>query len=249
MELVLQRDDCTVALASLHNLTGAPQAALDVLTGRRFHPWEGGEGSVLRQFTAAHILLGRAALDAGDAEAALAHFTGAMETPETLGEAYHLLQAKTDVNYWIGRALAALGQTDEAARHFEMAAAEAGDFAEMAVTAHSPLSYFRGLSLRALGREEQARSVFSALKSFAEAKLGETATIDYFATSLPNLLVFEEDLQARRDAEHHLLSALACHGLGESSAARKSLAKALAFSNTDQRASDLATELATAADR
>ena len=239
----MQRDDCTVALASLHNLSGSPDKALEIVTSRRFHPWEGGEGSVLRQFTTAHILLGRAALEAGDAETALKHFTGAMETPESLGEAYHLLQAKADVNYWIAKALLALDRPDMAKKHFQMSAEEEGDFAEMAVTAHSPLSYFRGLSLRALDREEEAVTLFEDLKAFAETKLGETAKIDYFATSLPNLLVFDEDLQARRDAENHLLIALACHGLGALDAARASLEKTLAFNSADQRAVDLAAQL------
>jgi tetratricopeptide (TPR) repeat protein len=210
--LVLQRDDCTVALAGLYNLTGQPALALDLLTSRRFHPWEGGEGAVLRQFTAAHLLLGQAALAAGDPATALHHFTGAMDTPESLGEAYHPLQAKADVNYWIGRALQALGRAAEAESHFLASATEAGDFAEMAVTTHSPLSYYRGLALRELGRPAEADEVFRSLKAFAEAKLSETAKIDYFATSLPNLLVFDEDLQARRDAEHHHLIALANKG-------------------------------------
>ena len=238
-ELVLDRDDCTVALATLYNLTGQSDRALELLTSRRFHPWEGGEGAVLRQFTTAHILLGRRALDAGDAANALRHFSGAMDTPENLGEAYHLLQAKADVNYWTGRALKALGRSDEAAGHFERSAAEAGDFAEMAVIAHSPLSYYRGLSLRELGREDEAHEVFRSLKAFGESRLTEIATIDYFATSLPNLLVFEEDLQARRDAESELLIALACHGLGDTTGSRAALAKVLAFTNADPHAAAL----------
>jgi tetratricopeptide (TPR) repeat protein len=242
-DLVLQRDDCTVALAALHNLTGNPATALNIVTSRRFHPWEGGEGSVLRQFTTARIALGRTALAAGDGETALQHFTGAMDTPDNLGEAYHLLQAKADVNYWIGMALKQLGRTAEAAQHFTLSATEAGDFAEMAVTAHSPLSYFRGLSLRELGREADAATVFTELKAFAESKLKETAKIDYFATSLPNLLVFEEDLQARRDAENQLLIALACHGLGDPAGATAALEQTLAFTNSDQRAADLVAEL------
>ena len=238
-ELVLQRDDCTVALAGLHNLTGNPAKALEIVTSRRFHPWEGGEGAVLRQFTQAHLRLGRAALENGDAETALTHFTGAMDAPESLGEAYHLLQAKADVNYWIGRALKALGRSEEAEKHFTESANEAGDFADMAVTAHSPLSYYRGLSLHELGREDDARAVFEGLAAFAGTRLCETARIDYFATSLPNLLVFDEDLQARRDAEHHLLIALAQYGLGDTAAARAALEKSLAFNHADPHAADL----------
>jgi len=78
---------------------------------------------------------------------------------------------------------------------------------------------------------------------FGKAGLQQTATIVYIATSLPNLLVFEEDLQARRDAEHHLLIALAHHGLGDPARARHHLTQTLAFTLTDQRAADLEHEL------
>jgi tetratricopeptide (TPR) repeat protein len=198
---------------------------------------------VLRQFTTAHLLLGQAALASGDPKRALHHFTNAMETPPSLGEAYHLLQAKADVNYWIGRALRALGRETVALEHFEKSAAECGDFAEMAVTTHSPLSYHRGLSLRELGRPDEAWALFEELGKFARVNIGKPAVIDYFATSLPNLLVFEEDLQARRDAEHHLLAALACHGLGDAHGATSHLSEVNTFTNADQRAADLAAEL------
>ncbi len=86
-------------------------------------------------------------------------------------------------------------------------------------------------------------AIFEDLKTFAEAKVKETAEIDYFATSLPNLLVFDDDLQAQRDAENQLLLALAHHGLGETNAARSAPAKTLAFTCADQRAADLRREL------
>ena len=85
--------------------------------------------------------------------------------------------------------------------------------------------------------------MFTALKAFGEDGLTQTAAIDYFATSLPNLLVFEEDLQARRDAEHHLLIALAHHGFGNAGAAQIHLDRTLEFTKSDQRAADLAHEL------
>ncbi|MFM7180778.1 MAG: DUF5107 domain-containing protein [Verrucomicrobiales bacterium] len=238
LPLVLERDDCTVAYLALLNLHGRSGEALDILTSRRFHPWEGGEGSVLREFTTAHLQLGRAALLKGDATTGLGHFQKAMVTPENLGEAYHLLQAKADVNYWVGRALRSLGREDEALAAFEASASEAGDFAEMAVTSHSPLSYYRGLSLRELGREAEALEVFTSLRDFATTRLRETARIDYFATSLPNLLVFDEDLQRRRDAESHLLIALADRGLGNQEAARAEMEQVLAFSRAESWAKE-----------
>jgi len=197
---------------------------------------------VLRQFTRAHLLLGRKALQAGDATKALEHFQSAMVTPANLGEAYHLLQAKADVNYWCGVALQALGRGDEARVCFQASADDVGDFADMAVTEHSPLSSYRGLALRALGQEDAAKALFEDLRAYAGRKLGETAKIDYFATSLPNLLVFDEDIQQRKDAGSQLLLALACHGLGDTAGVRQALDAVMAFNRADALAVELGRE-------
>lgn len=212
-DLVAERDDCTVELAALYTQTGSPERALALLQERRFHPWEGGEGQVLRQYTAARLHIGRQALRAGDAAAALDQFERALETPETLGEAYHLLQAKADVRYWTGKALRALGREGEAVASFEAAAAEAGDFQAMAVAEHSELSYHRGLALLELGRNEDARALFYGLRDYARQELDRDASIDYFATSLPLLLVFEDDLDETHNRRAHHLLDLAESGL------------------------------------
>ncbi|WOO40606.1 DUF5107 domain-containing protein [Rubellicoccus peritrichatus] len=213
MDLVEQRDDCAVSLATLYNETGAPEKALEWLCSRRFHPWEGGEGKVLKQFARAHLLLGQQALVAGESSTALEHFEQAMQPPENLGESYHLLQAKADVSYWIGKALRALGRETEAVASFTMSAEEAGDFEAMTVTEYSELSYYRGLSLVELDRLDEGLTVFEGLKRFAEKQLSEPARIDYFATSLPLLLVFEEDLNAVQTNEMSRLINLAEKGL------------------------------------
>jgi len=212
-EMVLGRDDCSVELANLHNLTGQPEKALELLLSRRFHPWEGGEGQVLKQYTTARLLLGQKELADDNPDTALTHFQTAMDAPHNLGEAYHLLQAKADVNYWIGKAFKALGNESEAAKYFEMSANEQGDFQAMAVTEHSELSYYRGLSLIELGKKDEAAELFSDFKRFAENELGTPAKIDYFATSLPLLLVFEDDLDEVKQAHAEQLLALAESGL------------------------------------
>ena len=212
-DLVLLRDDATVALASLLNATGSPQSALDLLLSRRFHPWEGGEGAVLRQFTSAHLLLGQQALAANDPARALDHFTQAMDTPDSLGEKYHLLQAKADVTYWQGKALHALGKQDEARAAWLAAASESGDFQSMAVTEFSPLTLYKALSLHELGRTPEAREVLTAMKAHAASQRAIPAKIDYFATSLPNLLVFDEDLESAKNQNLAELAAIASQGM------------------------------------
>ena len=205
-DLVDERDDASVELAALHNHLGQPEKALEIVTTRRFHPWEGGEGKVLKEYTTARMKLGQQALQNGQAEQALEHFRLAMRPPQNLGEAYHLLQAKADVNYYTALALKALGRTDEANQLFEASANEAGDFQDMAVTAHSELSYYKGLALIELGRLDKAAAFFDGLREYAEEELRKEAKIDYFATSLPLLLVFEDDLdRLHRERAENLL--------------------------------------------
>ena len=211
--LVLSRDDATVQYVTCLNDLGRHDEALDVLSKHRFHPWEGGEGKVLKQYTRAHLELGFKALARGDFAAALDHADKSFDTPQNLGEAYHLLQAKADVNYLRGKALAGLGRADAAWAAFAACAAEAGDFQSMAVTAYSELSYYRGLALAELGRTDEAKALFEGMRAFAEKGLATPFKIDYFATSLPLLLIFEDDLEAVKNAQMENLKSLAGKGL------------------------------------
>lgn len=213
LPLVLSRDDATVQYVTLLTDLGRQEDALGILASHRFHPWEGGEGKVLKQYTRAHLDLGFAALEAGDYASALDHATKSLDTPQNLGEAYHLLQAKADVNYLRGMALKGLGRDSEAREAFEECAREAGDFLSMAVTQYSELSYWRGLALAQLGRREEARELFSGMRDFASEGLATPFKIDYFATSLPLLLIFEDDLEAVKNAQMNNLAALAQKGL------------------------------------
>ena len=200
--LVDQRDDSCVELADLFNQSGRFGDALTLLNGRRFHPWEGGEGKVLRQFTLAMIGLGNEQLDGGNPEAALEHFSQALDTPENLGEAYHLHQTRADVNYWMGIAYQKLGRAEEAQEAFRKSAQERGDFQDSAVVEFSESSYYSGLSLIELGQASEAKNLFCGMVDYASACVVGDPKIPYFATSLPNLLVFDEDL--KQAEENHL---------------------------------------------
>ena len=85
-------------------------------------------------------------------------------------------------------------------------------------------SYFQALALRELGNEEAGREVLSSLARFADEKRKAVAKIDYFATSLPNLLLFDDDLEERNRIESLFLSALANDGLGNRDKAHRTVA-------------------------
>ena len=118
----------------------------------------------------------------------------------------------------MGKALRELEREAEATAWFEESAAEAGDFQAMAVTEHSELSYFRGLSLVELGRSDDAKALFQSLHAFAEKQMESEAKIDYFATSLPLLAVFEDDLDEVKNRRAAHLLKLAKEGLSRQEA-------------------------------
>lgn len=216
---ITTRDDFTVELAALYNFNGNYNSALALIENHNFHPWEGGEGQVLKQFTYACLKLGQLALQGRDAEMALKYFNKSVNTPDNLGEKYHPLQAVAHINYWKGMALKALDRLEEAKEHFLKSTNEEGDFIDMAVSAYSELSYYKALSLKELGKTKEANDLLIKIKEFAETKLKEIVKIDYFATSLPLLLVFEDDIQIRNTVDSKFLIALAEFGLGNNKAA------------------------------
>jgi tetratricopeptide (TPR) repeat protein len=204
-DLVLQRDDLTVELITLLNQSGRPEHALEALSSRRFNPWEGGEGLVSAQYVWAHIRIGRSLLESGDPQAALEHFSSARCYPHNLGEGKHLLFREIHLDYFAGLALSRFGREDEAREHWTRAAGNDDSI--------NWLTYFRAMSLEGLGREEEAARLLKDMHAFAEQQIKKQAKIDYFATSLPNLLLFEDDLQKRHQVECLFLIALAELGL------------------------------------
>ncbi|PTY03851.1 DUF5107 domain-containing protein [Opitutaceae bacterium EW11] len=238
-KLVAQRDDLTVEICALYNQTGRPGKALALLTTRRFQPWEGGEGQALGQHVRTHLGLGRSALSRGDAQAAIEHFTAAAGAPENLGEAKHLLANQSDIHFWLGEALAAAGRVDDARAHWSAAAEFKGDFQEMQVRSFSEMTYFSGLALCRLGRAGEARRLFKQLVAHARELARQPAKIDYFATSLPTMLLFDDDLQARQETNALFMEAQARLGLGEKAAARRLLRKVLERDPSHALAADL----------
>ncbi|HEY9154808.1 MAG TPA: tetratricopeptide repeat protein, partial [Opitutaceae bacterium] len=237
-----QRDDATLELCSLYNQTGQAEKALKILETRKFQPWEGGEGQALGAHVRTHLALGRAALAGGNGSAAIIEFTAALNPPESLGEARHLLANQSDVWFWLGEAYASVGRTKDA-RHWWQRAAEArGDFQEMAVKAYSEMTYFSARALERLGKAAPARKLLRDLAKYARDLARTPAKIDYFATSLPTMLLFEDDLTKRQQTQALFMQAQAALGLGRKAEAKKHVASVLARDPSHAGAADLITE-------
>lgn len=239
-ELVRQRDDLSLELCALYNQTGQPENASSILRERRFQPWEGGEGLALGQYIRTQLQLGLQSLAAN--LPALAHdsFACALTPPNNLGEAWHLLANPSDIYYHLGCACAALGDKIAARKHWTAAATFKGDFQNMSVRPFSEMTYYSALSLAKLGHTASAKKMFRDLLAYARQLKKTKATIDYFATSLPTMLLFDEDLQERQTTTALFLEAQALLGLGHTKEARQLLRQVLRRDPNHALARDLA---------
>ncbi|HEY1788951.1 MAG TPA: DUF5107 domain-containing protein [Verrucomicrobiae bacterium] len=238
-QLTGQRDDLSVELCALFNQTGQPQKALEILTRRKFQPWEGGEGLALGQHVRTHLALGRQALELRHYAAALVLFQQALASPENLSEATHILANCSDIYYWLGVAWDGLGDKANAREQWQFAAAFKGDFQEMSVRLFSEMTLFSALAMQKLGRTTDAAKLLQNLLAYAKRLAKTEAKIDYFATSLPTMLLFDDDLQFRQQTTALILEAQARFGLGQKSKAKKLVNQVLQRDPNNVPATDL----------
>jgi hypothetical protein len=149
---------------------------------------------------------------------------------------------RSRLEYWLGLALAAQGADAEARRHWRAAAHFQGDFQSMRVRAYSEMTYYSALAAQRLGRGQAARRLLRALRDHARRLASAPATIDYFATSLPTMLLFDDDPARRQRITAWVLEAQACLGLGEEAAGRRLLRQVLRQDPSHALAADLLAE-------
>lgn len=215
--LVQQRDDLSLELCALYNQTGRHEEAARLVASRQFQPWEGGEGGPLGQHVRTQLALGRAALARADFSAARRHFELALNAPRNLSEAKHLLANQSDIHYWLGHALEGLGEHHRAKEHWLAAACFKGDFQEMSVRLFSEMTYYSARAWEKLGRRARAKKLFHDLLIYAQKLQKMPTKINYFATSLPTMLLFDDDLQFRQQTSALFFQAQAHLGLGQKS--------------------------------
>jgi tetratricopeptide (TPR) repeat protein len=215
LPLVQSRDDLSIELSALFNQTGQPEKAAQLVASRQFQPWEGGEGGPLGQHVRAQMALGRAALNRREFDQARQCFEFALSSPRNLSEARHLLANQSDLHYWLGCAYAGLGDKKASRQHWLAAATFKGDFQEMSVRSFSEMTCYSALAWEKLNQRPKAKKIWHDLLKFAQDLEKMPAKIDYFATSLPTMLLFEDDLQFRQQTTALFLQAQAQLGLGK----------------------------------
>ena len=237
-ETVFLRDDLTVEYCTLLNDLGRFEDALAIITGRKFHPWEGGEGKVTTQYAVALTQLARRALESGDAAHAKELLTRALVFPHNLGEGKLEGAKDNNIYYYLGLCERALGDEEAAIRHLTRAAAGNEEPASAMYYNDQPaeLILYEGLASLALGDREHASARFHKLIAYGEKHYYDQVKIDYFAVSLPDLQLFDEDLTLRNRAHCEYLIALGSYGLGDRARAAACYDAALAIDCSHQGA-------------
>ncbi|RAV30011.1 DUF5107 domain-containing protein [Sinomicrobium soli] len=229
LELVDTRDDLYLERISLYNITGAHEKALELLASRKFHPWEGGEGKITGQYVTAHVERAKILLYRQKGREALEHLQAARSYPHNLGEGKLQGAQENDIHYWEGCAYEVLGDRDKARKSWEKATRGSSEpLPAFYYNDQQPdMIFYQGIAFLKLGNSGEAGQRFQKLIEYGEQHTGDQVKIDYFAVSLPDLLIWEEDLNVRNQIHCHYLIGLGKLGLGEYSRATEEFVRVL----------------------
>jgi tetratricopeptide (TPR) repeat protein len=216
LDLTLSRDDLYLERASLYNFKGEHQIALELINQRQFHPWEGGEGKVPYQYINANVELAKQYIKDGLLEKAIQHLEDAQVYPHHLGEGKLAGAQENDINYWLGCIYQKLGNQTLANELWNKAAEGLSDPSPAFFynDQQPDKIFYQGMALLKLGNHEAAQKRFENLLNYGKKHKNDEVKLDYFAVSLPDLLIWEEDLSLRNKIHCDYLIGLGELGLG-----------------------------------
>ena len=223
-----KRDDLYLEACTLHNLLGQHEKALAMLISRKFHPWEGGEGKVPAQWRVAQTALARREIErGGPAEAIRRLLETAGDYPESFGEGKLFGAQENEVYCLLGFAYAAASDAESARTAWNKASEGLSNPTGMMYYNDQPPEtiYYQGVALRMLGDEAGAKERFDKLVAYGHAHMDDSITIEYFAVSLPDLQIFDEDLTQKNRAHCLFMLALGLLGNGRRAEADEALSR------------------------
>jgi len=219
-ELIERRDDLVLEKATLLNMLGRYEEAKEIIDNRIFHPWEGGEGKVSGQYQMCRLEIAKQLLKKDPADKrAKQLLEECLVFPHHLGEGKLYGAQDNDFLYFLGRYEEGTeGPTEPAAAMYYN-------------DAKPDKIFYAALCYRKLGREDRARSLFNKLINYGKQHIFEKQIMDYFAVSLPDLLIWEDSLDTKNIIHCKYMLALGYYGMGDKEKALKFLAEVEALDN------------------
>lgn len=236
---VESRDDLYLEFATLLNSMGEFSKGAELISHRKFHPWEGGEGKVAAQYQHSRLGLAAKSFAKGDFHNVITLMRECRDYPENLGEGKLYGAQENDFYYLEGLAHLALGDREKGEECLRHATVGPEDPAPALYynDARPHKIFYAGLAYRALGNENKARSCFNRLVQYGKQHYHDKVKIDYFAVSLPDLLIWDDSLETRNRVHCLFMLALGNIGLGEYEKGKKYLEEAMSLdpSHTDMK--------------
>ena len=223
-QLIQQRDDLVLEEITLLNQLGRYEEAMKKLDAHQFHPWEGGEGKVSSQYQICRVELAKQELAKQDKQErqdninkAIRLLEECLEYPPHLGEGKLYGAQENDFYYLLGVAYDALGQTEKAVACWQEATKGPQEPAAAMYynDAKPDKIFYQGLALRKLGREDEAHGRFYKLINYGKQHIYDKVVMDYFAVSLPDLLIWEDSLDIKNLIHCKYMLALGYYGMGD----------------------------------
>ena len=223
-QLIQQRDDLVLEEITLLNQLGRYEEAMEKLDAHQFHPWEGGEGKVSSQYQICRVELAKQELAKQDKQErqdninkAIRLLEECLEFPPHLGEGKLYGAQENDFYYLLGVAYDALGQTEKAVACWQEATKGPQEPAAAMYynDAKPDKIFYQGLALRKLGREDEAHGRFYKLINYGKQHIYDKVVMDYFAVSLPDLLIWEDSLDIKNLIHCKYMLALGYYGMGD----------------------------------
>ena len=241
--LIERRDDLVLEEITLLNQTGRYAEAMQKLDAHTFHPWEGGEGKVPAQYQICRVELAKQALARQEYEQAIRLLSQCLEYPHHLGEGKLYGAQENDFYYLLGVAYDALGQAEKARECWEEATKGPQEPAAAMYynDAKPDKIFYQGLALRRLGREGEANGRFYKLLNYGKQHVFDHVVMDYFAVSLPDLLIWDDSLDTKNEIHCKYMLALGYCGMGDMEHALRYLADVEALDNNHQGIQQLRT--------
>ena len=230
LDMVETREDLKLEYATLLNLTGHYEEAMQFIDAHNFHAWEGGEGKVPAQYQLARTELAKQLLAKGDKDsvnAAIKLLNECLEYPHHLGEGKLYGAQESDFYYFLGCAYEKLGDMDKAKECWEEATKGPQEpAAAMYYNDAKPEKiFYQGLALRKLQRDGEANGRFYKLLNYGKQHIFDNVVMDYFAVSLPDLQIWEGDLNTANQIHCKLMLALGYFGLDNKEKAAQYIAE------------------------
>ena len=236
MDIVAERDDVMLEFVTLYNLTGMHKKAYETIMSHTFRPWEGAEGRISGQYKIALLEMAKEKIAQAQYEQAEELLQKAMIYPHNLGEGKLEGTKDNHLYYYLGSVKKMLGSQAEAAECFEKARIGENEPAGVLYYYDQPadMILYKGLANLELGNTKEAYACFNKLMDYGERHLNDEMKDDFFAVSLPDFLIFEEDMNVRNKAHCFYLMGLAKLGMGEKQKASEYFDEALQLDHNHQ---------------